>query len=199
MEVNDPVPAIELSRPDLMIQRQMNVVVPLKDPTPAGKARLAFMLMTEGGAIVTALRNIGTVHTARFNIVGRNLEFTSLYDGGAQTYLTDFARQIGTGFNAIMAAAKDWPDGKSVSDDPAHFAEFILARDLAQIPEDAAELVRDTVGQLDEQQPDALPLAVLAALEDLFRTKDSANLSSYVAYGEKTVAQIRNALGLDLW
>ena len=73
----------------------MNLVMPLKDKSPVGRAQAAMAIAQHKDAIYAGLNNVGTVHFARFVIVGDNICMFSVYDGDFTNYIRDFIATIG--------------------------------------------------------------------------------------------------------
>jgi hypothetical protein len=194
-----PVPVTPAA--DVVVQRVMNVVVPLRDPSARGKADLVLALARERDALTTALDNVGTVHFARFNIVGDNLEFMSVYDGLAASYLLEFALQVGAAFDAIVSRAADWPpppfrpdDEVSVTQCPSQFVEWVLAHELPHVPRDVTDLLYESVrGDLRGRPLEGVLRDRLVAL---FEDHGGAHFSMQRGYAGASCAQIRDALGL---
>src|SRR6185437_9894699 len=72
------------------VQRMMNLIMPLKDKSPVGRAKAALAI-------------VGTVHFARFVIVGDNICMFSVYDGDFTNYIRDFIATIGSVFDAVVS------------------------------------------------------------------------------------------------
>jgi hypothetical protein len=189
-----------LQTPSVVVQRAMNLVMPLRDPSTAGKARLVRDLAVHREAIDSGLNAVGTIHFARFNLVEGALLMISVYDGGAESYIREFARTLGDVFDDIMSHVADWPPAPfspgervSVRAHPDEFVEWVLDHDLLQLPRDPTELLSGAGDAPDGADP-------LAAVEDaLMRTlarERYVSLSTYRGYPGYSVAQIRDALGL---
>ena len=151
--------------PGTVIQRVMNLVMPLKDPSPEGKADLVMALAFERDAITTAMDNVGSVHFARFNIIGGDLHLIAVFDGTPQGYIREFALQMGRTFDVIMERIAGWPppliassNGPvSVASCPAEFVEWALRHDVPQLPRDPADLLNRTIKdrtERDERLPE---------------------------------------------
>lgn len=196
--------------PSVVIQRVMNLVMPIvrtarmdddgrpvSDVLPATKARLVLALAQQRDAITTGLDNLGTIHFARFNIVGDDLHLISVYDGTAQSYVQDFAVQLGPVFDVILSFVADWPRDEgtpwSVRDHPSEFLEWVLAHDLLQIPRDPTQSVGEALRRGRGSGRDVRSLT-LGALTSVFEQCPSAHLSMHRGYPGRSVAQIREAL-----
>src|SRR5262249_53102673 len=62
------------------VQRMMNLIMPLKDKSPIGRALAAQAVAESKDEIYAGLDNVGTVHFARFVIVDDNICMFSVYD-----------------------------------------------------------------------------------------------------------------------
>jgi len=205
-----------LQSPTVVVQRVMNLVMPIKrddadgadDSTtpvsPQTKARLVIAMSAERDAIATAMDNLGAVHFARFNIVGDDLHFQAVYDGTAEGYVHDFVVHLGAVFDVIMSFIADWPPpayraeharGRSVSvrDHPAEFVEWVLRHDIPQLPRDVSGLLRTELNRGAAGGP-AMQGLLFNALVDRFSRSGNAHLSMHRGYPGRTVAQIRDAL-----
>ena len=198
-----------LQSPAVVIQRVMNLVMPIKRTPPDGtevspkmKAELVIALAAERDAVTTAMDNIGTVHFARFNIIGNDLHLISVYDGTVQGYVHDFAVHLGPAFDTILGFIEDWPpdrykraDGAQVSvrDHPAEFVEWVLRHDIRQLPRDPSELLRPMLEVGGDGGPTVTEM-LFESLVTLFEREPNVHLSMHRAYAGRTVAQIRDAL-----
>ena len=59
----------------------MNLVMPLADQTAVGRAPRCRPSRQDIDELFTGLSNVGTVHQARFDLVGGNLCMFSVFDG----------------------------------------------------------------------------------------------------------------------
>ena len=84
------------------VQCMMNLIMPLKVKSPIGRAEAALAIAQNKDAIYAGLNNVGTVHFARFVIVGDNICMFSVYDGDFTNYIRDFIATIGSVFNAVV-------------------------------------------------------------------------------------------------
>jgi hypothetical protein len=185
-----------IQSPDVVVQRVMNVVMPLRQPvlpeTMAGlKADLVMALARQRDALTTGLDNLGTIHFARFNIIGDALLLLSVYDGTLQGYVQEFAVQIGEAFDVIMSFVEE-PPPLPVCQHPAEFVEWVMTRDIAQFSRDPTGLVRQAL----HVSADATPLEgrMKAVLTKFFENHHHAHLSMHRGYPGRSVAQIRRAL-----
>lgn len=129
------------------IQRAMNLVMPLRDPSAIGRARLIQMMAAAGDEVAAGLHNTAVVHFGRFTLVDGNLIMFSVYDGDFENYIRDFIYNIGGFFTALMDHV-DRPAPTPVEHHPDAFVEWVRDRDALQLPEDVTALGDD----LDEIQ-----------------------------------------------
>ena len=80
-----------LQTPGVVVQRAMNVVMPLKDPSAKGKAALVQTMGNRREAIDSGLNAVGTIHFARFTLIEGALLMIAIHDGGAESYIREFA------------------------------------------------------------------------------------------------------------
>ena len=165
------------------LQQSMNLVMPLVDDSPMTAAQLAMYMRLNVDNLYTGLDVVGTVHFARFDIIGTNLCMVSVYDGDFETYIRDFIAAIGDVFDVLMTFVAD-PPPRPVGEHPSEFVEWVNQRDLFQVPDDPTELVDDL---------SLLPRRLLL----LFDEHREMQLGIYRGYAGSSVAQIRRGLGLE--
>ncbi len=122
MTVNYPVAGI---------QRAMNLVMPLADPSQAGVQLLANKVFNQPERLTVALDSGGTIHFARFVIIGENLVMASSYDGEFSDYIQMFIDRIGDIFDNIMGFVVN-PAPTPVQHHPDAFVSWVHAHD--QLP-----------------------------------------------------------------
>jgi hypothetical protein len=177
------VPTREFSmNPSDNIQIAMNLVMPLADPSPVGRALLIQTLAGAVQEVIAGLNNTAIVHFARFTIVDGNLCMFSMYDGDFSNYIRDFIYNIGEAFDALLAFIKD-PPPLPVEKSPDEFIEWVRQHDSLQLPERITDLSDDVL---------KLPRRLTLILDD----HENTQLFSYRAYPGYTAAQIRNSLEL---
>jgi hypothetical protein len=182
------------------IQRMMNLVMRLKDPSTIGRAKAALVLAQHAGEIFSGVDNVATVHFARFVIIGDYLCMISVYDGDFSNYIRDFISAIGSFFDAIVALVED---GDTVLPTETHieaFIDWVHARDLFQAPDVTSDLfaINDTARGIP---PGAMATHQLRSLsrELILQLRVNPNLSlggGYRAYPGVTSAQIREQVGM---
>ena len=90
----------------------MNLIMPLADTTAVGKAKAVQMVAANIDELFTGLNNIGTVHSARFDLIGDYLCIITVYDGDHEVYIRDFISVFGSVFDAMIKVVADpppWP------------------------------------------------------------------------------------------
>lgn len=184
----EPPPSVETfysMNPTDSIQRTMNLIMPLANPSPIGKAQLVQTLASAVHEVTAGLNNTQIVHNGRFTIVGDYLVMFSVYDGDFSSYIRDFIYNIGSAFDGIMKFVAD-PPRTPVEDYPDEFVQWIRAHDAPQLPyQDIASL-----NPADDPDLTKLPRRLAILLDH----HQHAQLYSYLAYPGATVAQTRYAL-----
>lgn len=164
------------------LQIPMNLIMPLKDSSAIGRAKLAKALLGAVDQVVAGLDNTEIVHFGRFTIVDGNLVMFSIYDGDFANYIRDFIYNVGTAFDALLGFVED-PPPLPVESDPDAFIEWVRAHDALQLPENVTDLSDDVL---------RLPRDLALLLDENTNTQ----LFVYRAYPAYSAAQIRNALKL---
>ncbi|MGL6042998.1 MAG: hypothetical protein ACRC1J_03665 [Sandaracinobacteroides sp.] len=181
------------------VQRMMNLVMPLKDKTAVGRAQAALAIAGNLDEIFAGLDNVGTVHFARFVIVGNNLCMMSAYDGDFSNYIRDFIAQIGSVFDGVVALIEGGDAVIPSEDNIEAFIAWVHAHDIFQIPDIATEVLRyGPPGSPDHVPalPDDLRLLPRKLILQLNANADASLGSGYRAYPGFSVAQIRQRLEL---
>ena len=194
-----PVPLAEggpvmSSAPGDNVQRMMNLVMKLKDPSPVGRAKAAMAIAQNVDEIYAGLNNVGTVHFARFVLVGDHLCMFSVYDGDFTNYIRDFIATIGSVFDAVVALIEGGDAVIPAERNVEAFIDWVHARDLYQVPDQATDLFAQQ-GQTDAEPVDLrrLPRALILQL----RVNPNVSLGSgYRAYPGFSAAQVRHRLGV---
>ena len=89
-------------QPSESVQRMMNLIMPLKDKSAVGRANAAFAIANNVDEIFAGLDNVGTVHFARFLLIGDYICMISVYDGDFTNYIRDFIATIGSVFDEVV-------------------------------------------------------------------------------------------------
>ena len=200
----DPKPKLEggprnSPQPSENVQRMMNLIMPLKDKSPLGRAMAALAIAQNVDEIFAGLDNVGTVHTARFLILHDNICMISVYDGDFSNYIRDFIGTVGSVFDGIMELVEG---GDALNPTEHHIEEFIdwvHAHDLFQAPDFPTDLfgLQDAAKGL----PPNVPAHELMTLprELILQLHANPNLSlggGYRAYPGFSAAQVRSKFGV---
>jgi hypothetical protein len=181
------------------VQRMMNLVMPLKDKSPIGRAKAALAIAKSKDEIYAGLDNVGTVHFARFVIVDNNICMLSVYDGDFTNYIRDFIATIGSVFDDVVGLVEGGEDVIPSEVNVEKFIDWVHAHDMYQVPDAATDLLRDqeilrgdtaASGNDDLRQ---LPRKLVLQL----RANENVSLGSgYRAYPGYSAAQVRKQLGI---
>jgi hypothetical protein len=181
------------------VQCTMNLIMPLKIKSPIGRAEAALAIAQNKDAIYAGLNNVGTVHFARFVIVGDNICMFSVYDGDFTNYIRDFIATIGSVFNAVVELVEGGDDVIPCEENVEAFIQWVHERDLYQVPDTATDFLRDQEA-LDEDRAafgnDDLTLLPRKLVLQLRANANVSLGSGYRAYPGFSVAQVRKQLGL---
>lgn len=164
------------------VQGTMNLIMPLRSTRASDKARLAQAMAAASDELRTGLDNIGTVHVARFDIIGDHLCMISVYDGDFATYIRDFIVTIGSVFDAILPFIADPLPPLPTETHIDEFIDWVDEHDLLQI------------GDLMHLSPHLAD--VPRALVLLFAEQPHVQLAVYHAYPGVSAAQVRDRLGV---
>jgi hypothetical protein len=127
-------------QPSDNVQRMMNLVMPLKDKSAIGRAKATLAIAQNVDEIFAGLDNVGTVHFARFVLIGDYLCMISVYDGDFTNYIRDFIATIGSVFDAVVALVEG---GEAIVPSGTHveaFIDWVHAHDLFQVPDVPTDL-----------------------------------------------------------
>jgi len=179
------------------VQRMMNLIMPLKDKSPVGRARAAQAIAANKDEIYAGLDNVGTVHFARFVIVDDNICMFSVYDGDFTNYIRDFIATIGSVFDAVVELVEGGEDVLPSEENVEKFIDWVHAHDLYQVPDTATDVLRDqeavngdTTATNDLRK---LPRDLILQL----RANPNVSLGGgYRAYPGYSVAQVRQKFGI---
>ncbi|KRQ92726.1 hypothetical protein CQ12_26450 [Bradyrhizobium jicamae] len=178
----------------------MNLIMPLKVKSPIGRAEAALAIAKNKDAIYAGLNNVGTVHFARFVIVGDNICMFSVYDGDFTNYIRDFIATIGEVFNEVVKLVEGGKKVIPCEKNVEAFIQWVHEHDLYQVPDTATDFLRDqedlkgdrAVSPVDDDLT-LLPRKLVLQL------RANANISlgsGYRAYPGFSVAQVRKHLKL---
>lgn len=114
-------------------QRPMTLVMPLADPSYAGLLALGQAgFGPTAGKLGPDLDRGGTVHFARFVVVGHNLVMASSYDGYFEDYIQMFIHTMGDTFDDLMQFVAN-PAPTPVREHPGAFVDWVNRHDIAPI------------------------------------------------------------------
>jgi hypothetical protein len=181
------------------LQRMMNLVMPLADKSPVGRAKAAAAIAANKDAIYAGLNNVGTVHFARFVIVGDNICMFSVYDGDFTNYIRDFIATIGDVFNAVVSLVEGGDKVIPCERNADAFIQWVHERDLYQLPDTATGFLRDQErlnGDSAASGNDDLTLLPRKLILQLHVNENVSLGSGYRAYPGFSAAQVRERLGL---
>ena len=167
------------------LQMHMNLVMPLADQTAVGRARAAQAIAENIDELFTGLSNVGTVHFARFDLIGGNLCMYSVFDGDFRAYIRDFICVFGTVFDALLGLVSDPPPSPSELY-PEAFIDWIHRHDSFQIPRDLTSLFPDEKNIVNLSRDLVLLLA----------EKPNVQLGRFSGYPGLSAAQIRLGTGV---
>jgi len=175
------------SAPGDNLQKQMNLVMPLADKTAVGRATAVQAIAANIDELFTGLNNVGTVHDARFDLIGSDLCMFSVFDGDFTNYIRDFISVFGSVFDAVVAGLVEDPPTAPTEEHPEEFIDWVKAHDAYQIPGDLTLLFPDE----PELQNYARDLVVL------LEKNPNVQIGRFSAYPGLSAAQIRLATGLE--
>jgi hypothetical protein len=173
------------------IQIPMNLVMPLADNSPLGRARLIQTLAGAVQEVIAGLDNTQIVHFARFTIVDDNLCMFSFYDGDFSNYIRDFIYNVGSAFDGLLSFIKNHPQ-LPVEEHPDEFIQWVKDHDALQLEYPTSVL---QLGPEDDRDIVKMTRRLILLLDECSRTDPPKNvqLFAYRSYPGFTVAQIRDA------
>lgn len=182
--VTTPQPGYSTALAD-NLQMHMNLVMPLADQTAVGRARAAQAVAASIDELFTGLNNVGTVHFARFDLIGGNLCMYSVFDGDFRAYIRDFISVFGNVFDSLLGLVADPPPSPS-SLHPEAFIDWIHKHDAFQIPRDLTAMFPD------ERNINNLSRDLVLLLD----ANPNVQLGRFSGYPGISAAQIRHNSGL---
>jgi hypothetical protein len=181
------------------LQCMMNLIMPLKDKSPVGRAKAAAAIAQNKDAIYAGLNNVGTVHFARFVIVGDNICMFSVYDGDFTNYIRDFIATIGSVFNAVVGLVEGGEEVMPCEQNVEAFIQWVHERDLYQVPDTATDILRDQEALNGDRAASGNDDLTLLPRKLTLQLRANPNVSlgsGYRAYPGFSVAQVRKQLGI---
>jgi hypothetical protein len=176
----------------------MNLVMPLKDKSPIGRAKAALAIAENKDEIYAGLDNVGTVHFARFVIVDDNICMFSVYDGDFTNYIRDFIATIGSVFNAVVELVEGGDAVIPSELNVEKFIDWVHAHDMYQVPDIATGILRDQETVSGDSGPgnDDLRRLPRDLILQLNVNQNVSLGSGYRAYPGYSAAQVRRQLGI---
>jgi hypothetical protein len=180
------------------VQRMMNLLMPLKDSSPVGRAKAVMALALNVDEIFSGLDNVGTVHSARFLLVENYICMLSVYDGDFDNYIRDFISTIGSVFDDLMLLVEGGDQLRPCEKKIDIFIDWVRAHDLFQAPDYAIDLfgLQDRQkGLAKGQAPHALATVPRELILQLQANRNISLGGGYRGYPGHSAAQIREKLG----
>lgn len=168
------------------VQQQMNLIMPLLDTTAVGRARAVQMVAANIDELFTGLNNIGTVHSARFDLIGEYLCIITVYDGDHDVYIRDFISVFGSVFDTMITVVADPPPGPCEKY-PAEFVKYVNDHESFQIPYDLTEMFPA------EKNLENLSRDLILLLD----ANPCVQIGRFSGYPALSTAQIRLATGIE--
>jgi hypothetical protein len=180
------------------VQRMMNLIMPLKDSSPVGRAKAALAIAANKDEIYAGLDNVGTVHFARFVLVGDSICMFSVYDGDFTNYIRDFIATIGSVFDAVVSLVEGGDEVIPSEDNVEKFIDWVHAHDLYQVSDLATDLFRhqEEVNKGRDIGTDDLRNLPRNLILQLKANPNVSLGSGYRAYPGYSVAQVRKQFGI---
>jgi hypothetical protein len=181
------------------VQRMMNLVMPLKDKSPIGRAQAALAIAQNKDEIYAGLDNVGTVHFARFVIVDDNICMFSVYDGDFTNYIRDFIATIGSVFDAVVSIVEGGEDVIPSEQNVEKFIDWVHAHDIYQVPDIATGVLRDQEAMKGDKAASGKDDLMLLPRQLILQLKANPNVSlgsGYRAYPGYSAAQVRRQFGI---
>lgn len=193
-------------QPSENLQRMMNLIMPLKDPSPVGRAKAALAIAQNVDEIFDGLDNVGTVHTARFLLLDNNICMISVYDGDFSNYIRDFIVTIGSSFDDVISLVEGADHLIPTTQNVERFIDWVHDHDLFQAPDfstdlfalqDEARILHDEEKGIVTKTPEHDLRSLPRELILQFRANPNISLGGgYRAYPGFSAAQVRNKMGV---
>ncbi|MEQ6249864.1 hypothetical protein ABMC89_13300 [Sulfitobacter sp. HNIBRBA3233] len=200
----DPKPKLpggprQSQQPSESLQRMMNLIMPLKDTSPLGRAKAVLAIAQNVDEIFAGLDNVGTVHTARFLLLGDSICMISVYDGDFSNYIRDFIETIGTVFDEVITLVEGGDKMIPTTEHVEEFIDWVHAHDLWQATDFPTDLfaLQDAAKGLPADTP-AHELMTLPR-ELILQLHANPNISlggGYRSYPGFSAAQVRAKFGV---
>jgi hypothetical protein len=191
-----PRPSVQ---PSENVQRMMNLVMPLKDTSAIGRAKATLAIAQNVDEIFAGLDNVGTVHFARFVLIGDYLCMISVYDGDFSNYIRDFIATIGSVFDQVVKLVEG---GEAITPSANHieaFIDWVHAHDLFQAPDLPTDLFTLQDAERGTSRASARDGLRLLPRDLILQLHANPNVSlggGYRGYPGFSAAQVRQKLGV---
>lgn len=186
-------------QPSENLQRMMNLVMPLKDGSPVGRAKAAFAIAQNVDEIFAGLDNVGTVHFARFVLIERNICMISVYDGDFSNYIRDFIATVGSVFDSVISLVEGAETLTPTAHNVERFIDWVHEHDLFQASDFPTDLfaIQDTAkGVAAGGRPHPLRTLPRALILQLHSNRNISLGGGYRAYPGVSAAQVRAKFGV---
>ncbi|MEM9549720.1 MAG: hypothetical protein AAGA05_01010 [Pseudomonadota bacterium] len=178
------------------LQNMMNLVMPLKDKSPIGRAQAVMALAQNLDEIYAGLDNVGTVHFARFVIIDDNLCMISVYDGDFTNYIRDFIATIGSVFDAIVAQIEGGDAVIPCETNVEAFIDWVHRHDLYQVPDEPTDILIEWTRTNERGEPHDIRLLPREVILQLHANPNVSLGGGYRRYPGFSAAQVRKELGV---
>ncbi|MFT4794929.1 MAG: hypothetical protein ACJAVR_002583 [Paracoccaceae bacterium] len=176
----------------------MNLVMPLKEKSPIGRALAVQAIADNLDAAYAGLDNVGTVNFAQFVIVDNNLCMISVYDGDFSNYIRDFISTIGAVFDAIVGQIEGGDAVIPCEKNVEAFIEWVHDHDMYQVPDMPTDVLAawNTTNGGTSPMDDNLRLLPRKLILQLRANPNISLGSGYRRYPGFSAAQVRHKLGV---
>jgi len=191
-----PRPSVQ---PSENVQRMMNLIMPLRDKSAIGRAEAALAIAQNVDEIFAGLDNVGTVHFARFLLIGDSICMISVYDGDFTNYIRDFIATIGSVFDEVMKLVVGGDALRPTAENIEAFIDWVHEHDLFQAPDFPTDLF--TLNKESGKTPrgEGPPELRSLAREFVLQLNANPNISlggGYRGYPGVSVADVRRKFGV---
>jgi hypothetical protein len=186
-------------QPSENVQRMMNLIMPLKDKSAVGRANAAFAIANNVDEIFAGLDNVGTVHFARFLLIGDYLCMISVYDGDFTNYIRDFIATIGSVFDEVMKVVEGGDALRPTTKKIEAFIDWVHDHDLFQAPDFPTDLFTLNKESGKTPRPEGPPELRSLGREFILQLHANPNISlggGYRGYPGISVADVRRKFGV---
>jgi catalase len=191
-----PRPSVQ---PSENVQRMMNLIMPLKDKSAVGRANAAAAIANNVDEIFSGLDNVGTVHFARFLLIGDYICMISVYDGDFTNYIRDFIATIGSVFDEVMKVVEGGDKLSPTTRNIEAFIDWVHDHDLFQAPDFPTDLFTLNKESGKTPRPEGPPELRSLPREFILQLHANPNVSlggGYRGYPGVSVADVRRKFGV---